>query len=99
MIKKLENPDIVNDSNHIGTEVNKTNSETMSSLEIAKLAGKRHYDVLKAIRKMEITWKKITGRKFTLSEYTDAKGEKRPMYQFDKTGCLYVATKFGLIIL
>jgi hypothetical protein len=35
-----------------------------------------HKDVLEAIRNMEPAWEKITGRKFPLSEYTDAKGER-----------------------
>lgn len=33
-------------------------NKTMSSLEIAELAGKPHNDVLKAIRAMEPAWKK-----------------------------------------
>ncbi|MFK2341665.1 Rha family transcriptional regulator [Bacteroides fragilis] len=37
--------------------------QTMSSLEIAELAGKQHNDVLKAIRAMEPAWEKLL-RKF-----------------------------------
>ena len=33
--------------------------QTMSSLEIAKLTGKPHNDVLKAIRAMEPAWEKV----------------------------------------
>jgi phage regulator Rha-like protein len=33
--------------------------QTMSSLEIAKLTGKPHNDVMKAIRKMEPAWEKV----------------------------------------
>jgi phage antirepressor YoqD-like protein len=69
--------------------------ETMSSKEIADLTGKMHKDVLEAIRNMEPAWEKVNGRKFPLVNYTDAKGEKRPMYQLGKTECLYVATKFN----
>lgn len=67
----------------------------MSSLDIAELSGKSHYDLLRAIRKMESAWEKVNGRKFTLVEYTDQKGESRPMYQLSKTECLYIATKFN----
>lgn len=68
---------------------------TMSSKEIAEMTGKQHKDVLEAIRNMEDAWEKVNQRKFPLVDYTDAKGEKRPMYQLSKTECLYVATKFN----
>lgn len=44
---------------------------------------------------MEPAWVKVNGGKFSLVEYKDAKGEMRPMYQLNKTECLYVATKFN----
>ena len=74
---------------------NLQNSQTMSSREIAEYAEKLHKDVLEAIRNMEPAWEKVNGRKFSLVEYRDAKGEMRPMYQLSKTECLYVATKFN----
>ncbi len=67
----------------------------MSSLEIAKVTGKQHKDVLKAIRNMEAAWVKVNGRNFALVNYKDAKGEMRPCYSLTKTECLYVATKFN----
>lgn len=69
--------------------------EYMTSKEIATITGKPHNDVLKAIRAMENAWVKVNGGKFSLVEYTDAKGEKRPMYKLTKTECLYIATKFN----
>ncbi len=69
--------------------------QTMSSLEIAKLTGKPHNDVLKAIRAMEPAWKKVNGGNFSRVEYKDAKGEMRPCFELTKTECLYVATKFN----
>ena len=69
--------------------------QTMSSLEIAKLTGKPHNDVLKAIRAMEPAWEKVNGGKFSRVEYKDAKGEMRPCFELTKTECLYVATKFN----
>ena len=44
---------------------------------------------------MEPAWTKTTGRKFPLSEYKDSTGRSLPMYQLNKTECLYVATKFN----
>lgn len=72
-----------------------TNSEQMTSRQIAEVSGKMHKDVLKAIRNMEIAWEKVNGRKFTLVEYVDNKGENRPEYQLTKTECLFIATKFN----
>lgn len=68
---------------------------TMSSLEIAKITGKRHSDVLEAIRTMEPAWEKVSQRKFPLASYKDAQGKDRPCYNLTKTECLYVATKFN----
>jgi len=67
----------------------------MTSLEIAELTGKNHFDLMRAIRKMEPSWEKVNGCKFALVEYRDKKGELRPCYQLTKTECLYIATKFN----
>ena len=73
--------------------------QTMSSLEIAKLTGKPHNDVMKAIRKMEPAWEKVHEGKFSLMyrEVAIGNGAKRqdPYYELTKTECLYVATKFN----
>lgn len=68
---------------------------TMSSIEISEISGKSHNDVLKAIRKMETAWKKVTEGNFSLSEYSDKSGRKLPMFELTKRECLYVATKFN----
>lgn len=67
----------------------------MTSLEIAEVTGKRHSDVLEAIRNMESAWEKVTKRKFPLSDYKDSTGRTLPCYVLNKTECLYVATKFN----
>lgn len=73
--------------------------KTMSSLEIAEATGKRHKDVLEAIRKMEPAWERTCGRKFPLTSRTvsQPKGGTRqvPCYLLTKTECLYIATKFN----
>lgn len=69
--------------------------DTMTSLQIAEVAGKMHKDLLESIRNMEPAWVKVNGRKFPLVAYKDAKGEMRPMYRLNKTECLYIATKFN----
>ena len=73
--------------------------QTMSSLEIAKLTGKPHNDVMKAIRAMEPGWEKVSQGKFSLSsrKVQQPNGGMReyPCYELTKTECLYVATKFN----
>ena len=73
--------------------------ETMTSLEIAEVAGKLHKDIMKAIRNMEPAWKKICGRKFALTsqdvEMPNGGTREEPCYSLTKTECLYVATKFN----
>ena len=72
-----------------------SSQKTMSSREIAEFTNKRHSDVLEAIRSMESSWVKVTGRNFPLSEYTDTTGRKLPQYELSKKECLYIATKFN----
>ena len=73
--------------------------QTMSSLEIAKLTGKPHNDVMKAIRKMEPAWEKVHEGKFSLmyreTEIGNGATRKDPYYELTKTECLYGATKFN----
>jgi len=73
--------------------------QTMSSLEIAKLTGKPHNDVMKAIRAMEPGWEKVSQGKFSLSsrkvEQPNGGVREYPCYELTKTECLYVATKFN----
>lgn len=70
-------------------------SEYMTSREIATITGKRHCDVMEAIRVMEIAWVKIGRRKFPLTSYVDQWNREQPMYKLNKTECLYIATKFN----
>ena len=73
--------------------------QTMSSLEIAKLTGKPHNDVMKAIRKMEPAWEKVHEGKFSLmfreTEIGNGATRKDPYSELTKTECLYVATTFN----
>lgn len=76
-------------------KIQSESKEVMTSLEIAEITGKRHSDVLEAIRNMESAWVKVTERKFPLSDYKDPTGRTLPCYRLDKTECLYIATKFN----
>lgn len=70
-------------------------SDTMTSIEIAEIAEKRHADVLTSIKKMEPTWLKIGERNFSLAEYEDKQGKKRPMYILDRKETLFVISKYN----
>ena len=61
--------------------------QRMTSMEIAELTGKNHFDVLRAIRKMEPVWEKVTECKFAVSEYKDSTGRTLPCYSLTKTEC------------
>ena len=78
--------------NEISTIVD---GDRMTSLQIAEITGKNHFDVMRAIRKMEPAWEKINESKFALVDYQDKKGETRPCYSLNKEECLYIATKFN----
>ena len=75
------------------------NDQRMTSLEIAEVTGKRHSDLMRAIRNMEPAWEKTCGRKFAFTSRTiiQPNGGTRdePFYSLSKTECLYIATKFN----
>ena len=71
----------------------------MTSLEIAELTGKQHNYLMKALRKMEPAWEKVSQGKFAQSSrmVVQPNGGVRefPCYVLTKTECLYIATKFN----
>lgn len=70
-----------------------TMKETMSSLEIAKLTGKRHADVLRDIRVFLEDLGESTERKFA-SSYEDTTGRTLPCYELPKRECLGLASGY-----
>ena len=80
-------------------EVLQENKKTITSIEIAELAGREHKSVMRSIREMEEGWVKICGCKFALTsrEVQQPNGGTRevPCYELTKRECLYIATKFN----
>lgn len=72
-----------------------TTQQTITSMEIAEITGKKHYHVLAAIRNMEPAWEKTAATKFRCSSTKDKSGKQIPIFVLTKTECLYVATKFN----
>lgn len=64
-----------------------------TSVAIAEFFGKRHDNVLRAIANIECS-EKFNALNFEDVTYTDAKGEKRPMYQITKNGFVFLVMGF-----
>ena len=60
--------------------------QTMTSLQIAEVTGKRHSDILEAIRNMEPAWEKVAQRRFPLGSYTDSQNKTQPMFYLTRDG-------------
>ncbi len=56
-----------------------------TSLDVSNFFGKKHKDVLKAIRNLEIP-ADFAGRHFAPGEYADAQNQMRPMYEMTRDG-------------
>lgn len=67
--------------------------ETMSSLQIAEITGKRHDAILRDIK--NLLKQDVDAHNFVGVEYTDKKGEKRPCYELTKKGCLILASGYN----
>ncbi len=64
-----------------------------TSQKIAERFGKKHTDVLKAIRNLECS-DDFNGRNFAPVEYTDKKGQSRPMYEITHDGFSFLVMGF-----
>mgnify|MGYP004556074897 FL=1 len=82
-IPTLSHPDVTIENGRVVT----------TSVAIAEFFGKRHDNVLRAIANIECS-EKFNALNFEDVTYTDAKGEKRPMYQITKTGFVFLVMGF-----
>jgi phage regulatory protein, rha family len=64
-----------------------------TSVAIAEFFGKRHERVLDKIRNLDCS-SSFNEHNFVSVTYTDAKGEKRPMYQITKNGFVFLVMGF-----
>lgn len=64
-----------------------------TSLKIAAAFGKLHKDVLRKLEGLDCS-PEFNGRNFALVEYTDAKGEKRPLWEMTKDGFMFLVMGF-----
>lgn len=67
---------------------------TTTSLQIAEHFGKRHADVIRAIKNLLAEVPEQYQRIFALVDYTDEKGERRPAYRINRDGFTLLAMGF-----
>lgn len=70
--------------------------DTMRSLDIAELTGKRHADIMRDIR--NLLEQGVNERNFALVDYADKKGEKRPCYNLTPKGVLILASGYDAVL-
>jgi len=77
---------------------NENGEQIITSLDIARLTGKEHKNVLRDIRNMEPAWEKSHQLKFEqmqIREKLPNNGYRlRTVYALTKLECLYIATKY-----
>lgn len=71
-------------------------TDTMTSLEIAEITGKKHAHVMRDIR--TLLEQGVHKSNFGLVDYKDKKGEVRPMYKLTPKGCLILASGYDALL-
>ena len=66
---------------------------TATSLQVAEHFGKRHPDVLRAIRKLEVS-EEFSRCNFAPRDYFDERGKVQPMYDITRDGFAMLAMGF-----
>lgn len=70
--------------------------QTMTSLEIAELTGKRHDSVLRDIR--NILAQGVDAHNFVETSYTDKSNRQNKCYELSKKGCLILASGYDALL-
>ena len=68
--------------------------QTITSLEVAELTGKRHDQVLRDIRNIVSQLDEIALHNFVGGSYKDAQNQERPMFNLTKEGCLCLVSGY-----
>lgn len=72
------------------------NQKGMTSLEIAEVTGKQHAHVMRDIR--SLLSQGVSASNFGLGSYTDANGQKRPLFNLTPKGCLILASGYDAVL-
>lgn len=70
--------------------------QSMTSLQIAELTGKKHHHIVRDIRRL--LKQGVNETNFGLVDYVDSKGELRPCFKLTKKGCLILASGYNPIL-
>lgn len=70
--------------------------ETMTSLDIADITGKRHSDVMRDIR--ALLEQGVDKRNFALTSYIDRSNRENPMFVLNKVGSLILASGYNAVL-
>lgn len=71
-------------------------AERMSSLQIAEITGKQHYNIMRDIR--ELLKQGVSKFNFELAKYSDKQGKPRQCYNLTKKGCLILASGYDALL-
>ena len=71
-------------------------TERMSSLQIAEITGKQHKNIVRDIR--ELLKQGVSGLNFEPAKYTDKQGKPRQCYNLTKKGCLILASGYDALL-
>jgi len=69
------------------------NKVITTSLKVAEYFGKRHKDVLRAIRNMQCS-DDFARRNFAPTDFIDKNGDVQPMYSITRDGCMMLVMGF-----
>lgn len=74
------------------------NKETITSVEIAKITGKKHYQVMRDIRELKENVENLGDYKFVLSKYITVQNKEQPLYVLTKKESLLLASGYNPIL-
>ena len=79
---------------HVDRLINMSGDEpTTTSLQVAQAFGRRHADILRAIKALDCS-PEFTERNYALSEYQDGSGRTLTMYRITKNGFMFLVMGF-----
>ena len=76
--------------------MNEIETATITSMEVAEMTGKTHYNLLRSIASYEKHFSQLNfelAEYFNLSTYLDEQEKERKCYNITKKGCEFIAHK------
>lgn len=89
-------PNVNNSSVVLAVQPTVEGKKGMTSLEISETTGRRHDNVLRDIR--NLLKQGVNALNFEEVQYSDNKGEMRPMFNLTKKGCVILASGYDAVL-